>query len=261
MDNYKFIANEPAFWSRVGFAEDPTRYDKDKKIKFYSENWDDFITEHKNFAKIGVNLHTSIIHNGWVGIDTYDFSAVDKTLDAIFSVSPEIRYLPRIKLNPPIEWSLENPSEVALSEKADRNPEGIVKLVKKLSPYYNTNGFTDDVPGDDGYAYLFSFSSEKWFEDIKTALEKLINHIENSKYADRIVGYQLGMGMCGENAYWGAWSPQERWGDYGITASKCFEKYCLDKYKTYDKIKQVYNIENIVSPQSLIPSPDVSFKT
>ena len=102
MTNLEFITQEPAFWSRVGFAEDPTRIDENGNIVFYSDDWSNFIEEHKLFYQKGIKLHTTIIHNGWIDVDKYDFSAVDKTLHAICSIAKDIKYIPRIKLNPPI---------------------------------------------------------------------------------------------------------------------------------------------------------------
>lgn len=255
MDNIRFISSEPAFWSRIGFAKDPTQYNADGNIEFYDTDIKDYIDEHKAFYDCGIKLHTTILHNGWVGVNKYDFSAVDKTLDAIFSINKNVKYLPRIKLNPPIEWCINNPTEIALNKDAGRNADEITALIKKLTPYYNTNGIDPNAPGDEGYAYLFSFCSKKWLDDATSALEKLIVHLENSKYADNIIGYQFGIGMCGENAYWGAWSSREMWGDYGITAAKCFENFCLEKYKTIDGIKKAYNLNTVSCPQDIIPSP------
>ncbi|MGN1047796.1 MAG: hypothetical protein ACI4QZ_04230 [Eubacteriales bacterium] len=74
--DYEIISSEPAFWSRIGFSDDPTRLDENGKVTFYSENWDNFIREHKSFAEKGIKLHTGILHNGWVGVSEYDFCDV-----------------------------------------------------------------------------------------------------------------------------------------------------------------------------------------
>ncbi len=252
MDRLDIIKNEPAFWSRVGFAEDPTRFDENGNISFYDKDWDIFLKEHKSFFDKGIKLHTFIIHNGWVGVNRYDFSAVDKTLEAIVSIDEGILLMPRIKLNPPIDWCFENPTEVALSEDADRSEEGIKKLLEKFTPFFHTNGYSGKVPTDEGFPYLCSFSSKKWLSDISIAVEKLIEHIESSKYADRIVAYQIGLGMCGENAYWGSWSSVSQWGDFGITAVKNFEDYCTKKYGSLEKAREIFGITD---RECLVPSP------
>ncbi len=252
MDRLDVIKNEPAFWSRVGFAEDPTRFDEGGNISFYDENWDVFLKEHKSFFEKGIKLHTFIIHNGWVGTQKYDFSAVDKTLEAVSSIDEGILLMPRIKLNPPIEWCFENPTEVALSEDADRSEDGIKRLLEKFVPYFHTNGYSGNVPTGEGFPYLCSFSSKKWLFDVSKAVEKLIEHIESSKYAERIIAYQIGLGMCGENAYWGSWSAASYWGDFGISAVKNFEEYCSKKYGSLEKAREVYGIE---SGERIVPSP------
>ena len=250
MDYYEIIKSEPAFWSRIGFAEDPTRFDEAKNISFYDKNWDIFLREHRSFYDKGIKLHTFIIHNGWVGVDRYDFSAVDKTFDALLSIADDILLMPRIKLNPPIDWCFENPSEVALSEDADRSEEGIKRLLKNFIPYFHTNGYSGKVPEGEGFPYLCSFSSKKWLSDVSKAIEKLIEHIEG-RYGKHIVAYQIGLGMCGENAYWGSWSPASRWGDFGISATKNFEDYCAKKFGSIDKAREAFGITD----GCLVPSP------
>lgn len=258
--DYEIISNEPAFWSRIGFADDPTRLDENGNVTFYSENWDNFIREHKSFAEKGIKLHTGILHNGWVGVSEYDFRAVDRTLEAIFSVSDEIYYMPRIKLNPPISWTFANPTEAALSYGAKRDTESIVRLVRKMSPYYTTSGISGNTPrSDEGYAYLFSFCSEKWLRDACTALDKLIEHINSTPYAERIVAYQIGMGMCAENAIWGAWSEDKlKWGDYGITAARCFERFAVAKYGSREKVEEAYGM-SYSDAYELIPTPNEKY--
>lgn len=262
MDVLKILSSEPAFWSRIGFADDPTRFDENGKIKFYSEDWSTYIAEHQNFYNQGIKLHTSILHNGWVGVDKYDYSAVDRTLEAICSIAPDLLYMPRIKFNVPIEWYYENPTEVYLTYDAPRDAEGIKAVIKKLEPYYNTSGLCSaDLPSENGLAGMQSFSSDKWLEDSVVAMKKLIEHIENSKYANQIIAYQVGYGMCAENAHWGGWNTKERWGDYGITACKKFEEYCVKKYGSIEAVLKKYKITEYTDPKQLLPTPEMRFHT
>lgn len=253
MNRLEILANEPLFWSRVGMAQDPTKLDSDGNILFYDDNWEDFIKEHKNFLEKGVKVHTSIIHNGWVGVDKYDYSAADKTIEAICSISPEIMYVPRIKLNVPVDWAMENPEEICLTQNVERTPWKIRELVEKMRPYYHTNWLTDDAPKEDGVASLQSFSSEKWLNDASIALEKLINHLENGKYGKQILAYQVGFGMCGENANWGAWGDQRFWGDYGITNNRKFYDYCINKFGSDEEIEKHFGIIGVNDKMLLVP--------
>lgn len=255
MTNLEFITQEPAFWSRVGFAEDPTRIDENGNIVFYSDDWSNFIEEHKLFYQKGIKLHTTIIHNGWIDVDKYDFSAVDKTLHAICSIAKDIKYIPRIKLNPPINWCKQHPTEVYLNYNAPQDTKDIVKLINTLEPYYSTDGIKPNAPMQNGVAGLQSFCSEIWLKDALKALEILINHIENSEYANQIAGYQLGIGMCGENSYWGGWSDSYLWGDFGITAAEKFKNFCISKYGSLEEVLKTYKISDCVHSYQLIPTP------
>ena len=225
MDYLKKLSSEPIFWSRIGMAEDPTGLDENGNIKFYSPDWSEYINEHKSFLEKGVKIHTSIMHNGWIDADTLDFSAIDKTLDAICSISEDICYMPRIKLNAPIKWCLINPKEVWLTENAPKTDEEICSLINKLEPFYATFGLKRTAPFEAGWAGLQSFASEKWFHDASDVLRKVVQHVENSKYGKQIIGYHIGFGQCAENVQWGTWYSSEYWGDFSECNRKSFEKF------------------------------------
>lgn len=252
MNRLEILSQEPMFWSRVGMTYDPVRIDSNGNIMFYEQDWSVFLEEHKSFLNAGVRVHTSILHNGWVGVDKYDYSAVDKTLDAVCGISEKILYIPRIKLNVPVEWCIKNPAEVSLTFEAPRTPEKISTLVEKLTEYYETSGILETAPKDEGLAGLQSFSSDKWIEDASEALKRLINHIETGKYKNQVIGYQIGFGMCAETCWWGAWSDSRYWGDYGITNSKKFYNFCLKKYKNIENIQKVFNRDNITT-ENIVP--------
>lgn len=254
MDKHHILWTEPVFWSRIGFAEDPTKYDEHGNILFKDEEWADYIAEHRAFFKAGVRIHTSILHNGWVGVDRYDYRGVDRTLQAICSISPEILYMPRIKLNAPAEWCLQNPEEIYLSQQSPREVEEIKKVFQAQLPHFSTGGLAWDYDDRGCAVGLQSFCSEKWLQDAAHALEKLLEHIESGPYAKQIVGYHIGFGMCAENAVWGGWVAPRRFGDFGICAAKKFEAYCKAKYGTTEEAAQRFGIQYIGDPVCLIPS-------
>jgi len=91
------------FWSRIGFTQNPTRLDSTGNPLFYDNDFSTAIRENNAFEKAGVKIFTSIIHNGWTGVNKYNYTAVDSTLNILLKGHPDRYYLPRIKLDLPIE--------------------------------------------------------------------------------------------------------------------------------------------------------------
>ena len=257
MDYKKLLAEEPIFWSRLGWVSNPVRLDENGKQVFVENDWEYSMKEHKDFYNKGVKIHSGIMSNGWVGIDKYDYTAVDKTLDAIFSIAPDVYYMPRIKLEPPIEWFKENPEELFLSYGVPRDKEVITALVDELTPYYVTDGVIGSYEAKNGIAGMQSFSSKKWIKDASVALTKVIEHIENGKYGDRVIAYHLAFGAAGETTTWECWHDISHWGDFGINNVKGFYNYCIKKYKTNEKIAEVYGLDKVDENTCLIPAPSV----
>lgn len=267
MDDKKtreFLKNNPVFWSRLGFCYDPPMKDADNKPLVFSKNFEKYAKLHRDFSKLGVKIHTSILHSGWVGVNEYDYSLTDKVLESVFHDNNDIYYMPRIKLNVPIEWCRENPEELFVYFEGPREKEEIRSLVGTLKHDYlgaeSENGYAsvgeykDPRPNVGGLISLQSFSSKKWLHDAGEALERLINHIETLGYSDRIIGYHIGFGACGETTLWGRAS--NRYGDYGITNRREFYKWGLEKYKSQQALESAWEQNNLTGDNILIPSPE-----
>lgn len=257
-DLLNMVSSEPMFWSRIGFTKDPTRLDSTGNPLFYENNFNQSIKENREFEKAGVKVFTSILHNGWVGDNKYNYTAVDSTLNIVLKGHPDRYYLPRIKLNIPIEWALKNPEELYVSFKGPRNRDEILELAKKMSKYWDTAGWSGKVPDNEGRVGLQSFSSERWKQDAGKALIKLVNHLENGPYADRIIGYQIAFGACGETAYWGGFnSTTELKGDYGISNRKAFYDWCIEHHGSLDNLRKAWGIPDLNLSNFQIPNPYV----
>ena len=262
--NSDFLKDNPVFWSRLGFCYDPPMKDEDGKPIVFCKDYGKYMRFHKDFSKAGVKIHTCILHSGWVGINEYDYSLTDSILEEIFSQDEEVYYIPRIKLNPPIDWCKENPEELFVYYEGPREKEEIRSLVGTLKHdylgyeapdgYYCSNDYKDTRPNVGGLISLQSFSSKKWLADAGAALSKLIDRLEKSKYADRIIGYHIAYGACGETVLWGRAS--YHYGDYGITNRREFINWGLQKYGSMEKLCEKWNQKNITTESIVIPSPE-----
>lgn len=252
----KKLRDEPFFWSRLGFCYDPPRAGADGKQILFSRDFDEYNRVHRQFADAGVKLHTTILHSGWVADGKYDYSLTDEVLDAIFSGNPDIFYMPRVKLNVPPDWCRNHPEDTFVYYFGPREAGEIAKLACTErhdffgfdSNGYSVNGgkgiWKDDRVNRCGLIGLQSFSSPKWVEDASETLRRLLVHLAESKYRDRIIGVHVAYGMCGETNLWGSWSPLDNpnagllghRGDFGITNRRRFAEFGVQKYGTKEAV-------------------------
>jgi len=257
------LRDTPVFWSRLGIGYNPPIRGNDGKWLIFNRNYDIYRRYHKQFYDIGIKVHSSVIPSGWYGVCEYDYSDVDEILDAIMDIGDDFLFLPRVKLDVPLDWCRENPEEVFVYSTGPRDADEIKNLVftpkHDILGYEAPEGYTannagklsDNRPNVGGVIGMQSFSSKKWLEDAGEALSRLVDHIASKPYADRIIGYHIAYGNCGETTAWGSWDkPVWRHGDYGISATKNFYDYSLNSYGMgYDvpSAELMYGVKNNLS--------------
>ncbi len=233
--NREILRDNIIFWSRLGFGLDPIQLDEKGHPALYDETFSE-LKFHQEFYKKGIKLHSFILNSGWIGVDKYDYTSTDATMEAAMKIGENAMLIPRIKLNVPIEWCKENPEELMVYPSGPQTAEEIRGVVD--TPKHDWLGYEapDGVymgkpemqrPNVGGVVSLQSFSSDKWLEDAKKALHKLILRLEE-KYGDKIIGYHVTYGISGETMMWGRMN--EKYGDYGITNQKKFKAFLKEKY-------------------------------
>ena len=260
----KFLKDNPVFWSRLGFCYDPPLKNALGKPLVFTENLDKYAKFHHDFAKAGVKIQTCILHSGWMGIDEFDYSLTDRVLDSIFADDPDSYFIPRIKLNVPVEWCRKYPEEVFVYYEGPRDAEDIRALVgtprhdwlgyEAPNGYYKAGDYVDPRPNVGGQIAMQSFSSKQWRKDAGIVLEKIIDRLESSKYASRIIGYHIAFGVCGESVLWGR--QNNHYGDYGISHTKHFLNWGIRKYGSLDALKDTWGPERFTADGIVLPSPD-----
>ena len=120
--------------------------------------------------------------------DKPDWQVLDDDFHKILEVCPDALIFPRVNVSPCERWEIENPDELC----------------------------------DDGYAPLHRpcFSSDKWAEETQRLCTLVIDHIEASDYADRVIGYQFAAGNTEE------WFSHDMKGSIGKRSREKFAKYC-----------------------------------
>ncbi len=248
-ERMRLLREEMIFFSRLGFCYDPPLYDEGGFPLVFSKNYAKYARFHREFGAAGVKLHTCILHSGWVGVDQYDYALTDKVLEVLFEEGGVDYFIPRIKLNVPVDWCAENPEEVFVYYEGPRDAEDIRSLVGTLrqdyigysfeTGYYNADGeFKDTRPNVGGLIARQSFSSKKWLSDATEALRRLIRHLEEGPYGDRILAYHIAYGTSGETTLWGRMDGKT--GDYGIVNQKAFYDWGIARYGSAEALSAAW---------------------
>jgi len=206
---------------------------------------EEILKEARDMTNVGVKIHTFDIDTGWKGIDTFVTMEIDRVLEEFFSVCPDAYLMPRItNYNPSNEWLRAYPSEIFVTMHGDGiAPEELREMVgtEKQSLI---GGFRNGE-----CIALQSFASAVWKKDALAMLRRLIQYLENSPYADRIIGYHVGYGKFGETHFWGAGL------DHSLINKKRFFEFGLKKYGSADALAKAWEVNN-VSPTE-VPLPTI----
>lgn len=250
MDNkaaLKMIEEEFIFWSKLGFGTDPPLFDEKGNHILY-ESLEKNKQYHKEMAETGVKIHSCTISNGWMGDNRYDFKTPLEVLETVMSANPDTYYIPRFRLNPPTEWLRNNPEAVYVYENGPRDKEEVQKLVggewQEYMPWTpdelrRITEMEEQVRNREYKIGQVSFSSPKWLDAAGDYTRRLIDVLEQSKYADRIIGYHFGTGKCGETHMWGDSA------DFGTDNRKAFFEWALEKYGGERKLKERWNMDKL----------------
>lgn len=245
------VGQNSMFWSRLGWPIDPpfaTKKGTAAMVEGTNAKTKNYVSL---MSKAGIKIMTTNISSGWLGNDLYDYTEVDKSLDGIFEVAPDAYYMPRVKLNVPPSWCAKNPEEAAVYFPGKLTNEEITEI-------FNKGEF--DVQGVRPYRKvgLQSFASKKWLADAGEALRRFVEHLENSKYKDRIIGYHIAFGMAGECAHWRGWEYdkiKDVRGDYGKAFTRGFYDWGIAKYGSVENLAKAWNQPNISRENVVLPTP------
>ena len=273
MFDKKFLKENPIFWSRLGGEWCPPLFDPQGR-PYYGKTEEKIQTcqrYHRDFAAAGVHVHSISLDRGWIRENTYDYRVTDLQLQQLFEADPDGYVLPRIKLDVPIDWCRNHPEELFVyTGGKGLSREEIAALVEtpaqnywhyKVPEWYEKY---EDFQGEEK-PYLIdmqSLSSTRWLADAGVAIEKLIEHLEKGPYADRIAGYHLAFGHCGECMHWhmgewikGAAADFLHYGDFGIAHLQRFYDYGLEKYGSSEALATAWQQPAITRDTVDLPLP------
>jgi hypothetical protein len=183
----------------------------------------------KSLAGAGCDLYTFVTDLGclygysstiWPEKDKWDFSQVDANAHMVLGNAPQNgKLMLQLYIDTPKWWAEEHPDDLLVLS------NGTKDFGEKLFA----------LPRQD---LLPSMASPAWRADMKTAIEKLIEHVEQSDYADRVIGYQV----CGQKTEeWYHWSMNcDELGDYSPAMTAAYRAWLRDKYRTDDALRAAW---------------------
>lgn len=173
----------------------------------------------------GINMESGLrplCDNFFKGYGEYDFSMVDKVLSELCPTGKEDVYvIPRVCLEPPIWWQRLHTDELCLDSRGETQRE--------------------------------SFASKVWLEEMTVAFYALIDHLNESKWAERIIGYHIAAGGTEEWAYQTRYCYQ--FYDYSEVNRRGYHGFLMKKYGSLDNISTSHGINYGSVDDIAIPHP------
>jgi len=166
----------------------------------------------------------------WIGPGKYDFSLIDADIRETLAKDPKGLIVLKPGITPP-DWWLK------------AHPEELTKYV------------------DGSKEYFQSFASTLWRKEMGEALRNLIRHVQESDYAQRIIGYLPGTGISFEWQYWGAhlftWGKQEKMADYSEPMIAYFRDWLRRKYDgDVEKLRAAWHDDAVTFETANIPGKE-----
>lgn len=212
-----FVNGESYFpMAFISYYPELSRYQNMVKsgVRFFSLSitlGDRFIASHrKDKVKLGKK-------GIWDAPDKIDFDLFDRSIMEILDISPDCFIFPRIYCDSPGWWDSFHPAE--------------------------TNRTYD------GFAQRQSFSSSVWRNDTAEVLRKVVRHIRQSSYFNRLIGLHITAGNTEEAVNHNFLGNS----DYSLAAQNSFRQWVLHRYNNDENLIRTH-FDKRVSELS-IPSP------
>lgn len=171
----------------------------------------------------------------WLEPDVWDYSGLEERIRMVLDADPDAMIMPRINLGTPRWWLEQYPQEL--------------EMLDHGTPFYKSPNRNPTLPQGRGFP---SIVSEKWRRDTGMALKRLLEHIQNSPYADHIFGYFLA-GLDTEEWYhWSSGSNQLA--GYSSHMRQAFQKWLKAKYVDVETLRRAWNDPSITFDTVTVPS-------
>ena len=157
-----------------------------------------------------------VFSKGIFDSDIPDFDEFNKNIEKLLKACPDAMIIPRVNVSPSREWELSHPYELC-DTGLDRDPD----------------------------CHRLCFASDVWAEEAKRQLSLFVSHINDSPYAEHIVGYQIACGNTEE------WLPFDMKGSLGLRSREKYEAY-LKENNILDSDGELYKFLSNVNAKRVV---------
>ncbi len=173
----------------------------------------------------------------WKDYDVFDFTEFDAAVYDLLAVNGDAKVMLCITLWAPTWWMdlEENQGELVLQNYRDREENED-----------KGNSTPDKSMG-------VSFSSLKFRSESSDALTKLINHVKQQTYYNKLFAFQICAGATYEWMVFQSGTLDSSV-DYSEASQKGFETYLRNKYKTQEALRKAWNDDTVTFANAKIPN-------
>ena len=231
------VETKPTEFQKAEFVKVGNR----TKLKFRGKLWNPAFylnryPERKDaIQKIGVNSYSLSCEftELWRGVNQYNFTKLDTTLELLMTMDPEAIFILDIGLYMP-DWWLE-----AYPDEASAYFEGTRR---------NTY---DDVQ---------ALASKRWLKDSEAPIKAIIDHLKAKGYADRIWAFNISNGR-GSEWFWGGASAgtdfyrKRAHPGYSPADYRTFRGMLRKWHKTDEALAKAWNMPGLTIETAKMPNP------
>ena len=256
-DIARMIREEAMFLHRAGWTYHPAVHDENGNIAMPWPDREPFYDLAERFRKAGVRINLSNLPSGWIDENEYDFRSMDDTLSGLVARVPDVLYIPRLRLDPPVKWMIRHPEEACVFEGASPAIEDVLKQLRsgKVSHTYDINaprGHNYSVPMlVDQEVGLQSFTSKVWVKAACETLEKVVEHMSAQPYWEHIIGFHLCFGGTCELLKWS--NSGRRAVDFSTKHTLAFFDWSLEKYGSIEALREAWDQPELTRETAFVP--------
>ena len=170
----------------------------------------------------------------WVGPEKFDYSAQDAYWQTLAARCPEARFCLRVFVGSPPWWDAAHPDE--LQRYSDGRTEHSFQRTQRTT--------------------LPSLASEAWQRDAARSLERFIDWLENSGWAEKVWGLFLCYGITWE---WGILGSDD-FLDYSEPMRRRFRRALRDTYRTNAALREAWGDPAISLDSAEVPSREARLR-
>jgi len=182
---------------------------------------------HREAAAAGLTVYSDWLlgastagNLGQASAGVYDYAGFDQYFLTVLEAVPDAWFLPHIGVTAPQWWQQAYPEECCLYSDGKRGPS--------------------------------SFASERWRSEMGTDLARLIAHLRQAPYADRILGYTVYSGYTAEWQMWATWAAYSD--DYSDPALRAFRAWLRRIYGTDQALRAAWAAPQVSLDTASIPT-------